>query len=342
MILQRPSRTATQGCKDILRDFDWSIRQQVSGSLNLNSQPSFSRRYARMLRFIHQIIVYGLVMACSGYCVSSMAADEERLFSGPQVGEKLPEFEVRGVIEPHAGEMLNFVKRAKGEPLVLVFVHDVNRMSIGMTRILTQYTSSREKDGLHTGVVWLHEDPSEAEATIKRVKHALAPKAPVGVSLEGKEGPGSLGLNRKVTLTILVAKEGEVTANYPLVQPSLQVDLPKILKSVCDVAGGPVPKLDELEGMREMRPARPEKGAAETPNLRPYLAPLIRKDASDDDVDRGAKELEELAEKEPLVKKELGRIAKTIVDAGKVENYGTPKTQEYLKKWAEKYGEKKE
>jgi hypothetical protein len=37
-------------------------------------------------------------------------------------------------------------------------------------------------------------------------------------------------------------------------------------------------------------------------------------------------------------KKELGRITKTIVDGGKLANYGTPAAQEYIKAWAEKYG----
>ena len=32
-----------------------------------------------------------------------------------------------------------------------------------MTRVLTTYTAARAKDGLHTGVVWLADDATEAE-----------------------------------------------------------------------------------------------------------------------------------------------------------------------------------
>ena len=35
-----------------------------------------------------------------------------------------------------------------------------------------------------------------------------------------------------------------------------------------------------------------------------------------------------------------GRIGNTIINAGKLDNYGTAKAQGYLKKWAKEYGEK--
>src|SRR5262249_24866236 len=71
--------------------------------------------------------------------------EPERLFSGPQVGEKLPPFRVRGVFDADAGKDLDFVTQAAGKPVVLVFVHDVNRQSVGMTRALTGYTVGRAK-----------------------------------------------------------------------------------------------------------------------------------------------------------------------------------------------------
>lgn len=267
------------------------------------------------------------------------ARADDPVFSGPQVGEKLLPFTVRGVFEPDAGKELDFVTQAAGKPLVLIFVHDVNRQSISMTRILSLYTVSRQKEGLATGVVWLHDDVTEGENTLKRVKHALAPKAPTGISVDGREGPGTYGLNRNVMLTILVGKEGKVTANFPLVQPSLKADLPKILESVVEVAGGTVPKLEELEGMREMVPREP-KGQAEPPNLRPLLSPVIRLKATEEEVDKAAEALEEFVEKNEPARKELGRIANTIIDAGKLEEYGTPRAQHYLQKWAKTYGRK--
>lgn len=261
---------------------------------------------------------------------------QEKLFSGPQVGEKLSSFKVRGVFDEAAGKDIDFVGLADGKPIVLIFVHDVNRQSVSMTRIFTGYTVSRSEDELSTGVVWLDDDATAAENQLKKMRHALTPGAPIGIYLEGREGPGSYGLNRNVMLTILVGKEGKVTGNFALVQPSLQVDLPKIIQSIVDVVGGEVPKLSDLKGMPEMM--RNQTVESEAPNLRPLLAPLIRLTASEAEVEKAAQAIEEKAAEDPAVRKEVGRIADTIVDNGKLESYGTPKAQQYLAKWAKEFG----
>lgn len=264
------------------------------------------------------------------------AVGQDEIYSGPQVGEKLTPFTVRGVLDQEAGKDLDFVSQAAGKPIVLIFVHDVNRQSVSLTRILSNYTKSRSADGLSTGIVFLDDDATAAENTVKRIRQALTPGISTGVSPDGREGPGSYGLNRNVMLTILVGQEGQVTGNFALVQPSLQVDLPKILASIVAVAGGQVPKLEELEGMPGMQRGQP--AANEALNLRPLLAPVIRRDASDEQVDQAARAVEERAAQDEAVRREVGRVANTIINAGKLENYGTPKAQEYLAKWAKEFG----
>jgi hypothetical protein len=264
-----------------------------------------------------------------------MLAAQEPIFSGPQIGEQLTPFKVQGVFDDQAGKQLDFVQQAAGKPIVLIFVHDANRPSIGLTRILSAYTASRAKDGLATGVVWLADDATEAEMALKRMRHALAPDAPVGISVDGREGPGSYGLNRNVTLTILIGKEGKVTANYALVQPSLQADLPKILKSVADVAGGKPPRLEDLPGFPAMAKMQ---GNREADNLRPLLAPVIKRDATAEEVEKAALAVEQYVGKNAAARREVGRIARTIIDAGKLTSYGTPRAQEFLSKWAKEYG----
>lgn len=199
-----------------------------------------------------RIVFTGLVLLIH----AAFGSAQEPVFSGPQAGEKLPVFKIRGVFDPDAGKELDFVAAAKGKPLVLVFVHDLNRQSISMVRTLTSYTHSRAKDGLTTGVVWLSDDVTEAENTLKRIKNALAAGVPTGISLDGREGPGSYGLNRKVTLTILVGNKDKVTANFALVQPSLQADLPKILAAVVKETGGTAPSVESLT--RVGGPNRPD------------------------------------------------------------------------------------
>jgi hypothetical protein len=271
----------------------------------------------------------------------SLTADD-KVFSGPQVGEKLSSFKVRGVFDNDAGVELDFVAKANGKPILLIFVHDFNRQSLGFTRTLSQYTHQRSKDGLTTGVVWLDDDATEAETKLKRSRHGLAPDVPIGIFLDGIEGPGSYGLNRKVMLTILVGNEDKVTANFALVQPSLKSDLPQVLESVVALIGGSVPKLEELMKTPEGMQPGPSRDAAtnQAPNLRPYLAPVIQLKATPEEVDKAAKELVEVVEKDAAARKELGRIASTIVGSGKLDNYGTPRAREWLAEWAKQYGTK--
>jgi hypothetical protein len=283
------------------------------------------------MRHLKTIMILAMVAGLAG-----LTSAEDTVFSGPQVGEKLAPFKVRGVFDDDAGKELDFVAQANGQPIVLIFVHDATRPSIGMTRILSTYTVGRAKDGLRTGIVWLADDATEAENALKRMRHALTPQAPTGISLDGREGPGSYGLNRNVMLTILVGKEGRVTANFPLVQPSLQADLPKILEQIVQVAGGKAPKLEELEGVGQMLA---KKAAAEPdPKLRGLLSPVIRKDASPEQVDQAARALEDYIAQHDAARKEAGRIANTILGSGKLSNYGTQRAQEYLRKWAKEHG----
>lgn len=257
----------------------------------------------------------------------------EKVFSGPQAGEKLASFKARGLTGDLAGKEFDLVETAKGKPLFIVFVHERTRPSLGMTRLLMTYALKRAKDGLTSGVVFLSDDATELETWVKRATAALPANVPLGIALDGGEGPGAYGLNRKVALTVLVASEGKVTANFALVQPSVQADVPLVLKElVAALGGGDVPTLADLG-------VRPEP-KTDVPNLRPYLAPVIKRDATPEEVEKAAAAVEEFVAKSEAARKELGRIGRTIVDAGKLKDYGTPPAQEHLKKWAEKYGGK--
>ena len=171
------------------------------------------------------------------------------------------------------------------------------------------------------------------------MKHAFNAETATGVSLDGREGPGSYGLNRLVTLTILLSKEDKVVANYTLVQPSLQVDLPKIVKSITEVVGGTVPSLEELIGkdaMRAMQSDRKDKA----PDMSGIMRSLIQKSASEEKVIQVAAQIEKQMEGDEAVRKEIYRIATAVTGGGKLSDYGTPKAQEFLTKWAKESREK--
>ncbi len=263
---------------------------------------------------------------------------EEKVFSGPQPGEPLPNFMVRAVLGETAGNDQDWIAEANQAPLVLVFVHQINRQSISFVRTLTNYTSKRRDSGLRTGVVFLDADVSAAEEQVKRIQHALTPGVPTAVSADGIEGPGNYGLNRQVMLTVLVGEKQRVTANYALIQPSVTADLPKVLESIVSLVGGQVPTPEELNAGRPMADM-PQPGTVDPAIMRPLLAPVIRRDASDEDVVLAAKKVEERAAEDPAIRREVARIANTIIKAGKLENYGTAKAQEFLSKWAKEFSD---
>ena len=66
-----------------------------------------------------------------------------------------------------------------------------------------------------------------------------------GISPEGREGPGSYGLNRNVAQTVIVAKRWEsATHNFAFTQPMLYGD-PHFLGAVADAIGADAPALEK-------------------------------------------------------------------------------------------------
>ena len=181
----------------------------------------------------------------------AVGEEVEPLFSGPQVGEQLAPFEA----QPAFGEAetIAVLDGTADGPLLLVFVHQVTRPSIGLTRLLMDFAATKQGEGLKTRLIFLTDDPTETKAFLQRARHALPQGVQPSISNEGIEGPGAYGLNRKMMLTVLVASKGVVTANFPLVQPSIQADAPKIGHEIVKVVGdSEAPTLKDM-GFDEQR-----------------------------------------------------------------------------------------
>jgi hypothetical protein len=174
-------------------------------------------------------------------------AEKPAEFSGPQKGEKLTPFVAKGVLGDEAGKEFDPIKTAAGKPVVVVFVHELNRPTFGLVRAIGMYSATKRENGLVSGIVFLTADATETEAWFKRASNSLPTGLPLGISVDGHEGPGAYGLNRKVQMTVLVGKDDKVTANFALVQPSLQADGPKIAAAIADALGQPAPTAEELE-----------------------------------------------------------------------------------------------
>lgn len=257
------------------------------------------------------------------------------VFSGPQPGEPVAAFTMRVAVGPAAGKPLDPVTAADGKPLLLIFVHDLTRPSVGLSRLMMKYAAERADDGLHAALVFLSDDPTATENWMKRARGALPADAAVGISVDGAEGPGAYGLNRDVAMTVLVAKQGRVSDNFPLVQPSVQADGPKILAAIAAAVGGkPAPTLAELGVDRAMQRGTPPEGAMADDELRALLGPVIRKDAAEADIDAAAGKVDARMEQDAAAAKQIRSIAARIVAAGVLKNYGAPKAQEHIRRWA--------
>ena len=63
-------------------------------------------------------------------------ADDDPVFSGPQVGERLPGLMVRGAFADQAGEDIDLLQKADGGPMLLVFFHARTRPAFGLSNML--------------------------------------------------------------------------------------------------------------------------------------------------------------------------------------------------------------
>ena len=270
---------------------------------------------------------------------ASTTVADDPVFSGPQVGEKLTPFRVKGVYDDQAGREFDLISKAGDKPVFLVFVHEVTRPSIALTRVLMTYAARHGDKGLVSGVVWLADDVTAAEQFLLRARHAMPSDVPVGISIDGAEGPGAYGLNRHVALTVLVGRGGIVSANFALVQPSVQADAAKILNKVAEAIGEAPPSPRELLALSQSGAGMPASRAEETdPKLAELLRAVIRKDATAQEVARAAHDVEAHVAKDKSAQAQIGRITRRILDSGRLPNYGTPAAREYLRKWAQKYG----
>ena len=264
------------------------------------------------------------------------------IFSGPQPGEPFTPFMTTVALGEAADKSIDLVAVAAGKPTVIVFVHERTRPAFGMANLVMRLTERYGQEKLVGGLVYLTDDPTETLAWMRTVAGHLPEKVTVGISPDGKEGPGAYGLNRNVAVTVLVAKNSKVTANFAMVQPSIQVDGPKIFQAIADVLGEKdVLKVSDLMPDRRMavrRPNAPKPASApQDPKLRPLLQPLIQKQATDEEVIAAAKKIEDYAKANPESRMQIGDIARRIIAAKKLENYGTKKCQEYLSTWAKEF-----
>ena len=178
-------------------------------------------------------------------------SQESQLFSGPQSGEKLPSLAVTGIDGEIDGKTFDITAMADEKPLVL-FLQDTNAVGIkglvGVSKLLLTINTFQKRNsgandagksdqGFQVGVVFLADDlDTLPEWAHDMLKKEIPNEVLKGISPDGREGPGSYGLNRNVAQTILIAKDGKVLYNFALTQPMLYTD-PHLLGAIAHAIG---------------------------------------------------------------------------------------------------------
>jgi hypothetical protein len=247
----------------------------------------------------------------------------KQVFSGPQPGEKLPPLKGRIVIGDNAGKEVDILSDAKGKPTLLVFMNKWNEEVAELMRVITFYAEQQRQAPLAAAVVWLTSDPIDLAAKLEYARPHMPRNTPVGISLEGPEGPGAYGLNRHVQMTILVADRNVVTSNFALVQPSVNGDAAAVLAALVKVIGGKPPTLAEVLSAREQQ------------IVTTRVELMVDKSASDEQVQQLARVLESFVASRRDAKRKLGQVATEIVTSGRFNDRTT--AIGYLRKWAKDY-----
>jgi hypothetical protein len=263
----------------------------------------------------------------AGVILTSRAA--EPIFSGPQPGERTTGFKVAAV--PSSTER-DPIAENHGKPVVLVFLHALERSLVPLLRVVDEYAASRSNH-LNAEVVFLADDRIAGEERMKAAQGSLKLKAKAGLSLDGAEGPGNYGLNKDCMMTIVIAKDNRVTDNFALVQPGI-ADAPKVLAALAKASGDAnPPAADALlartggEGMRRQEMRRegndPFPGAVPADEkLTGLLRQFIRPTNDEAAVNRALEEVKAYIKDNPDLQKQAIDGWTRVLHFG--ERYGTP------------------
>ncbi|MEM6472990.1 MAG: hypothetical protein AAF802_25745 [Planctomycetota bacterium] len=196
----------------------------------------------------------------------------KQIFSGPQPGEKLPEFKATSLMGDSKGKEIAPNELAAERPQILVFQDDGGVAARGINGILraVETIDRKAKQDLHVACVFLCDDTE----TMTRRFAGLFPRLRergieiIAVSKDGRDGPGAYGLNRAVSQTIILAKGGTVTHNFVFPQGMLFPD-PHVMGGIAEiidedrevVEGWLADAFDQDEQMRMRRDESPQSDA---------------------------------------------------------------------------------
>ncbi|MEL7267299.1 MAG: hypothetical protein AAFP69_21155, partial [Planctomycetota bacterium] len=149
---------------------------------------------------------------------AAFRTEGKQIFSGPQPGEKLPEFQATSLLGDRKGKEIAPIEAVAGRPQILIFQDESGVAARGLNGIMRtiETINGKTKQDLHVACVFLCDDSEMITGRFAALFSMLGQRGIdiVAVSKDGRDGPGTYGLNRTVSQTILLAKDGKVTRNF--------------------------------------------------------------------------------------------------------------------------------
>ena len=142
---------------------------------------------------------------------------ENPVFSGPQPGEAVPNFAATNLRGDQAGADLDPIALAKGKLHLMIFANRSRTFGRFLGQLRKQLQSIEEKSGQPwaMSLTVCTDDANEAATSFTVLDQRYPKNLVVGLSNDGSAGPPAYGLDRNLTATVIVAKNGTVTHNLP-------------------------------------------------------------------------------------------------------------------------------
>lgn len=215
---------------------------------------------------------------------------EKPIFSGPQLGEKVPSFAATNLRSEHAGAELDPIAMAEGKFHLMLFISESRTFGrfLGQLRQQLQAVEDNSKQPWAMSVIVCADDVNEAEKSFTVLDQRYPKNLVVALSKDGSAGPPAYGLDRNLTATVIVAKSEKVTHNLPYAgnafysQPhilgaiaeAMEVDHDTLRKWIGNTPGDAA--TSATRARRGSRTNDNDSGNAPQQGFRKLLAPLVQ------------------------------------------------------------------
>lgn len=211
---------------------------------------------------------------------------EKPIYSGPQPGEKVPSLIAVNMRGESAGQEFDPVELA-GDKLHLMFFVSKSRTFgrfLGQLRNQLQAIEENSKQPWAMSVIVCTDDANEAQKSFTVLDQRYPKNLVVGLSKDGSAGPPAFGLDKNLTATVIVVKNGKVAHNFAHAGDAFYTQ-PHILGAIANVmevdhdtlrkyiAGTPGDAAAKAYG-RKMQ-SRVDSNATPKQGFRKKLVPLV-------------------------------------------------------------------